>query len=118
MTLDGNRFVSEKIVTKKRNLNPNYYVVVSNVKGTINQADSFDIKVKIIQEAKSQTITVLLTRDNFFECSWGPYLLGKRDDLAVRLPIISEGQIIIVEFPELKNIFPKIIEVNLYETTT
>lgn len=117
MKSESNLYVSDKVLTKQRNLNPKYYVVISNEKGTINQGSNWDIKVKIIREPKSETITVLLTRDNFFECTWGPRSLGKRDDLAVQLPIINDGQTFRIEVSDLNKILPNIIEVNLMETT-
>ena len=45
----------------------------------------------------------------------GPSKLGPRDDYAVLLPIISEGQTLEVEISGLNQAFTKIIEVNLME---
>ena len=114
---EGCRYVSNKIIAKQSNLHPKYYVVISNEKRTTNQNSNWDIRVKIIQEPKSKTITILLARENFFECTWGPRSLGERDDLAVQLPIVSDGQTLEIEVSNLKQAFPNIIEVNLMETT-
>jgi hypothetical protein len=117
LDVEDSLYVSRQIRAERKRSMPEYYVVVSNAKGSVNPRNIHDVVVRIVFPEAVNNIRLVVTKDNYFMCNWGPKRYISREDFAFQLPICRGDSMFDIEISGLNDSFPKIFEVNLMKTT-